>query len=73
MESVVNIDGLIFESPFTAEAQRTQRGRRGQPMSKRFKKLSHSLYERKYRIIFLPKYRYRVLGREAKATLLRTL
>lgn len=30
-------------------------------MSKRFKKLSHSLYECKYHLVFCPKYRYRVL------------
>ena len=30
-------------------------------MSKRFKQLSHSLYECKYHLIFCPKYRYRVL------------
>ena len=30
-------------------------------MSKRFKKLSHTLYECKYHIVFCPKYRYRVL------------
>ena len=29
-------------------------------MSKRFKKLSHSLYECKYHIVFCPKYRYRI-------------
>ena len=33
-------------------------------MSKRFKKLSHSLYECKYHIVFCPKYRYRVFGAE---------
>ena len=30
-------------------------------MSKRFKKLSHTLYECKYHIVFCPKYRYRIL------------
>lgn len=30
-------------------------------MSKRFRKLSHSLYECKYHIVFCPKYRYRIL------------
>ena len=33
-------------------------------MSKRFKKLSHSIYECKYHIIFCPKYRYRIFGAE---------
>lgn len=33
-------------------------------MSKRFKKLSHSIYECKYHIVFCPKYRYRVFGGE---------
>lgn len=31
---------------------------------KRFKKLSHSIYECKYHVIFCPKYRYRVLKDE---------
>lgn len=31
---------------------------------KRFKLLSHSLWECKYHIVFCPKYRYRVLGGE---------
>jgi putative transposase len=30
-------------------------------MSKRFRKLSHTLYECKYHLIFCPKYRYRIL------------
>jgi putative transposase len=33
-------------------------------MSKRFKKLSHSLCECKYHIVFCPKYRYRIFGGE---------
>jgi len=33
-------------------------------MSKRFKKLSHSLYECKYHIVFCPKYRYRIFEGE---------
>ncbi len=33
-------------------------------MSKRFKRLSHSVYECKYHIVFCPKYRYRILGDE---------
>ncbi|MBN1201554.1 MAG: transposase [Anaerolineae bacterium] len=30
-------------------------------MTREFKKLSHSIYECKYHIVFCPKYRYRVL------------
>ena len=33
-------------------------------MSKGFKKLSHTLYECKYHIVFCPKYRYRILKEE---------
>ena|SRR5687767_1487269 len=33
-------------------------------MSKRFRKLSHTLYECKYHLIFCPKYRYRILRDE---------
>ena len=33
-------------------------------MSGKFKKLSHSLYECKYHIVFCPKYRYRILKGE---------
>jgi putative transposase len=33
-------------------------------MSKRFRKLSHSIYECKYHLIFCPKYRYRILKDE---------
>ena len=33
-------------------------------MSKRFKKLSHSIYECKYHVVFCPKYRYRILKGE---------
>ena len=33
-------------------------------MSKRFRKLSHTIYECKYHLIFCPKYRYRVLKDE---------
>jgi REP-associated tyrosine transposase len=33
-------------------------------MSKRFKKLSHSIYECKYHAVFCPKYRYRIFGAE---------
>ena len=38
-------------------------------MSKRFRKLSHSLYECKYHIVFCPKYRYRVLEGDVAETL----
>ena len=31
-------------------------------MSSRFKKLSHSIYECKYHVVFCPKYRYRVFA-----------
>ena len=33
-------------------------------MSKRFKKLSHSIYGCKYHAVFCPKYRYRIFGAE---------
>jgi REP element-mobilizing transposase RayT len=33
-------------------------------MTQRFRKLSHTLYECKYHIIFCPKYRFRVLRGE---------
>ena len=33
-------------------------------MSKRFRKLSHTIYECKYHLIFCPKYRYRILTGE---------
>lgn len=33
-------------------------------MTKQFKKLSHSIYECKYHIVFCPKYRYRILKEE---------
>lgn len=33
-------------------------------MSKRFRKLSHTIYECKYHLIFCPKYRYRILKDE---------
>ena len=35
-------------------------------MSKRFRKLSHTLYECKYHLIFCPKYRYPILEGEVK-------
>ena len=35
-------------------------------MSKRFRKLSHTLYECKYHLIFCPKYRYRILKDEIR-------
>ena len=33
-------------------------------MSKRFRKLSHTLYECKYHVVFCPKYRYRIFKDE---------
>ena len=33
-------------------------------MSKRFRKLSHTLYECKYHLVFCPKYRHRILKDE---------
>ena len=33
-------------------------------MSKRFKKLSHTLYECKYHIVYCPKYRYQIFKDE---------
>ena len=33
-------------------------------MSKRFRKLSHTIYECKYHLVFCPKYRYRILTGE---------
>jgi putative transposase len=33
-------------------------------MSKRFRKLSHTLYECKYHVVFCPKYRYRIFEDE---------
>jgi putative transposase len=33
-------------------------------MSKRFRKLSHTLYECKYHVVFCPKYRYQILEGE---------
>ena len=35
-------------------------------MSKRFKKLSHTIYECKYHIVCCPKYRYRIFKDEIK-------
>ena len=35
-------------------------------MSKRFRKLSHTIYECKYHLVFCPKYRYRVLTDEVR-------
>jgi len=35
-------------------------------MSKRFRKLSHTIYECKYHLIFCPKYRYRILKDEIR-------
>ncbi|MCB9128910.1 MAG: IS200/IS605 family transposase [Ardenticatenales bacterium] len=36
-------------------------------MTRQFKKLSHSLYECKYHVVFCPKYRYRILQTEVRA------
>lgn len=33
-------------------------------MTRQFKKLSHSLYECKYHVVFCPKYRYKILKDE---------
>ena len=33
-------------------------------MSKRFRRLSHSIYECKYHVVFCPKYRYRIFSDE---------
>ena len=33
-------------------------------MTRKFKRLSHSIYECKYHIVFCPKYRYRILKEE---------
>ena len=35
-------------------------------MTRRFKKLAHSLYECKYHIVFCPKYRYKILQGEVR-------
>ncbi len=35
-------------------------------MSKRFRKLSHTIYECKYHLIFCPKYRYQILKDEVR-------
>jgi putative transposase len=35
-------------------------------MSKRFRKLSHTIYECKYHLVFCPKYRYRILKDEIR-------
>ena len=35
-------------------------------MSKRFKKLSHTIYECKYHIVCCPKYRHRILKNEVE-------
>ena len=36
-------------------------------MTRQFKKLSHSLYECKYHVVFCPKYRYKILEEDVKA------
>ncbi len=35
-------------------------------MTRQFKKLSHSLYECKYHVVFYPKYRYKILEEEVR-------
>jgi len=35
-------------------------------MTRQFKKLSHSVYECKYHVVFCPKYRYKILQEEVK-------
>ena len=40
-------------------------------MSKRFRKLSHTIYECKYHLIFCPKYRNRILRDEIRETIKR--
>ena len=37
-------------------------------MTRKFKKLSHTLYECKYHIVFCPKYRFRILKDEVAET-----
>ena len=34
--------------------------------TRQFKKLSHSLYECKYHVVFCPKYRYKILSKDVK-------
>ena len=36
-------------------------------ITRQFKKLSHSLYECKYHVVFCPKYRYKILEEDVKA------
>ena len=36
-------------------------------MTRQFKKLSHSLYECKYHVVFCPKYRYKILEEDVRA------
>ena len=35
-------------------------------MTRQFKKLSHSVYECKYHVVFCPKYRYKILEEEVR-------
>ena len=42
-------------------------------MSKTFKRLSHTIYECKYHIVFCPKYRYRILKGEIATFVLRNI
>jgi len=47
--------------------ERNPQERKVHYMKKRFKKLSHTIYECKYHIIFCPKYRYRIFSGEIAA------
>ena len=42
-------------------------------MTRRLKKLSHSVYECKYHIVFCPKYRYKILEQEVRSYVIRKL
>lgn len=42
-------------------------------MTRQFKKLSHSLYECKYHVVFCPKYRYKILEDEVREYVKRQL
>ena len=42
-------------------------------MSKAFKRLSHTIYECKYHIVFCPKYRFRILEGEAAGFVLKNV
>ena len=42
-------------------------------MARRLKKLSHSVYECKYHIVFCPKYRYKILESEVQSYVMRKI